>query len=318
MKIIITEKQYNILLETDYRKVLDSNLIKDKVTIDVLAKKYPQWDFSRARIRREKNSKGQTYRFLDGLNCPKHGLSDNLNVSDLDRRGSGCRECGKEKQIEKGFQKTEVNQWIIDLDKVGFSTEFENFEYMSNKKGKPVLFVKDAICKECGGKIKKYLNVWNMKSGKSVCPNCSLNKWKGEEKVKTILDKLNINYIPKYQFPDLKGKEHIRKTPTGFSKPIKLPYYFDFYLPEKNTLIEYDGQYHFDVKKDRHDEIKLSDYIRRDLEKNKYCKDNDIKLIRIPYTSKNVDQIEKEIVDGLNSEDMLVTTGNYPKKGWNK
>jgi hypothetical protein len=317
MKLIITESQYKVLLETDYRKVLDSKLIKDKITIDVLAKKYPQWDFSRARIRREKNSKGTPYRFLDGLDCPKHGISDNLNVSDLDRRGSGCRECGKEKQVEKGFQKTEINQWIIDLDKVGFSTEFENFEYMPNKNGKSVLFVKDAICNECGEKINKYLNVWNMKSGKSKCPVCSVGKWEGEETVKEILDELGIKYIPKHQFPDLKGKEHVRKTPTGFSKPIRLPYYFDFYLPELNTLIEYDGEYHFNLKKDRHDEIKLSDYIKRDLAKNEYAKDK-FKLIRIPYTSKKIDQIKKEIIDGLNSEDMFITTGNYPKKGWNK
>ena len=71
------------------------------------------------------------------------------------------------------------------------------------------------------------------------------------------------------------------------------------------------------MKKDRHDEIKLSDYIKRDLAKNEYAKDK-FKLIRIPYTSKKIDQIKKEIIDGLNSEDMFITTGNYPKKGWNK
>jgi hypothetical protein len=316
MKIIITEKQYNILLETDYRKVLDSNLIKDKVTIDVLAKKYPQWDFSRARIRREKNSKGTPYRFLDGLDCPKHGISDNLNVSDLDRRGSGCRECGKERQIEKGFQKTEINQWIIDLDEVGFSTEFENFEYIPNKNGKPVLFVKDAICNECGEKINKYLNVWNMKSGKSKCPVCSVGKWKGEEIVKKILDGEEINNIPKYQFPDLTGKEFVRRTPSGgFSKSTKLPYYFDFYLPELNTLIEYDGEYHFHLIKGRHDEIKLSNYIKRDLKKNEYAKDK-FKLIRISYHDKKdmVNQLKK----GLKSPDELWLSDNYPQLGWNQ
>jgi len=316
MKLIITERQYNILLETDYRKVLDSNLIKDKVTIDVLAKKYPQWDFSRARIRREKNSKGTPYRFLDGLDCPKHGISNNLNVSDLDRRGSGCRECGKERQIEKGFQKTEINQWIIDLDEVGFSTEFENFEYKPNKNGKPVLFVKDAICNECGEKINKYLNVWNMKSGKSKCPVCSVGKWKGEETIAKILEDKGINNIPKYQFTNLKGKEFVRRTPTGgVSKATKLPYYFDFYLPELNTLIEYDGEYHFHVKKGRHDEIKLSDYIKRDLAKNDYAKDK-FKLIRISYHDKKdmVNQLEK----GLESPDELWLSDNYPQLGWNQ
>jgi hypothetical protein len=53
MKIKITEPQYKIL-------------VKDKSTIDNLSSKFPQWDFTNATIRREKNPKGQTYRFLDG------------------------------------------------------------------------------------------------------------------------------------------------------------------------------------------------------------------------------------------------------------
>lgn len=317
MKLIITESQFKKLVENNDNGMLDNQLIKDKTTIDNLSKKYPQWDFSNATIRREKNLNNVDVRFLDNLLCPKHGISDNLNVSDLDRRGSGCRECGKERQVEKGFQKTELDQWVKILDEKGFIADSKNFEYIKNSSGKNVLYVKDLICKDCGGKVKKLVNVWDVSSDKVSCPKCSIGKWEGEETVKEILDELGIKYIPKHQFPDLKGKEHVRKTPTGFSKPIRLPYYFDFYLPELNTLIEYDGEYHFDVKKDRHDEIKLSDYIKRDLAKNEYAKDK-FKLIRIPYTSKKIDQIKKEIIDGLNSKDMFITTGNYPKKGWNK
>ena len=44
MKIKITEPQYKIL-------------VKDKSTIDDLSGKFPQWDFTNATIRREKNPK---------------------------------------------------------------------------------------------------------------------------------------------------------------------------------------------------------------------------------------------------------------------
>lgn len=319
MDLIITKSQYKLLMGDNDNVTLDKQLIKDKVTIDILSKKFPQWDFSNATIRREKNKNNQTYRFLDGLYCNEHKTTnDNINVSDLLKRGSGCRECGRERQIESGMTKKPLEQWIFDLNNVGFETKLENFEYRQNDYGKNILFVKDAICKKCGEKITKYLNAWEMNSGKITCPKCSIGKWKGEEMVKEILDGMGVEYIPKYKFAGLKGKEHTRKTKTGVSKPTSLPYYYDFYLPEKNTLIEYDGQYHFHIKKDRHDDIKLGEYIKRDLEKNKYASDNEIKLIRIPYTSKIKDTIRQELEDALDSDDKFITTGDYPKEGWNK
>lgn len=63
----------------------------------------------------------------------------------------------------------------------------------------------------------------------------------------------------------------------------KLPLPFDFYLPELNICIEYDGEQHF--KENRHfggkeylEKTKYHDQI-----KNEYCKNNNIKLIRIKY-----------------------------------
>ena len=62
----------------------------------------------------------------------------------------------------------------------------------------------------------------------------------------------------------------------------------------------------------------MGEYIKRDLEKNKYASDNEIKLIRIPYTSKIKDTIRQELEDALDSDDKFITTGDYPKLGWNK
>lgn len=63
------------------------------------------------------------------------------------------------------------------------------------------------------------------------CPFC--NESKGEIKISRILDKLNINYIRQKTFEGCIGKKR------------KLP--FDFYLPEKNLIIEYDGKQHFEI-----------------------------------------------------------------------
>lgn len=68
-------------------------------------------------------------------------------------------------------------------------------------------------------------------------------------------------------------------------------------MPDYNIAIEYDGKQHFeDVyfggKESTLDYVKSNDKI-----KTEYCKNNNIKLIRIPYTElKNINTIlEQEI-----------------------
>ena len=57
---------------------------------------------------------------------------------------------------------------------------------------------------------------------------------------------------------------------------------FDFYLPDLNTIIEYDGEHHFKENK-YFGEGNLEYITVNDEIKNQYCIDNKIKLIRIPY-----------------------------------
>ena len=74
---------------------------------------------------------------------------------------------------------------------------------------------------------------------------------------------------------------------------------FDFYLPEYNVCIEYDGIQHFEptrFNKKMTIEEANDNFIQqkfRDEIKNNYCKNNNIKLLRIPYTE--YDNIEKII-----------------------
>ena len=126
------------------------------------------------------------------------------------------------------------------------------------------------------------MTLGNFISGKR-CPSCG-NNYKGEIKVKKILDSYNIVSIQQYKFKDCKD---IRELP------------FDFYLPDYDVLIEYDGIQHFDIerafKKD-----KFWDTVIHDAMKNSYCKDNNIKLIRIPYWE--FDNIENILKQELNLE----------------
>lgn len=100
--------------------------------------------------------------------------------------------------------------------------------------------------------------------------SCGCIKSKGEEKISKILVSLNIPFKKEKYFKDCKNP----KTNTYL--------YFDFYLPQYNCLIEYDGEQHY-IARGWNNELKVKDTQYRDSIKNKYCKDNNIKLIRIPY-----------------------------------
>ena len=73
-------------------------------------------------------------------------------------------------------------------------------------------------------------------------------------------------------------------------------YRFDFYV-NNSYIIEYDGIQHFEQRENRES---LNDIHKRDLEKNHFCFDNNIPLIRIPYYHKN-----------LCIEDLILTTSKF-------
>lgn len=91
---------------------------------------------------------------------------------------------------------------------------------------------------------------------------------KPEEKILEILNKEKIQVIREKAFQDLKhGK-----------------FRFDFYLPQLNCLIEYDGEQHFyqvaAFQKTRQSFLKQQEHDRL---KNSYCLANNLTLYRIPY-----------------------------------
>lgn len=110
------------------------------------------------------------------------------------------------------------------------------------------------------------------------CPKC--NQSKGEDRIERYLVSRCISFEQQYIFSDCISER-------------ALP--FDFYIPIHNCAIEYDGEQHFkpvkfggiSIEKAQNEFSKLQS---RDAIKNDYCKEHDIKLIRIPYTE--FDEIE--------------------------
>ena len=159
------------------------------------------------------------------------------------------------------------------------SGKFNNYETIKEKihseEGYKLLStncnqLRDYVEVECNKGHKYFTIVANFQQGKR-CPYC--NESKGEKKIAKYLKDINIIYIPQHKFNDCKFKQLLS---------------FDFYLPNENIIIEYDGEFHYKMI------MGYEEFMNgkiRDTIKNIYCQQNNIKLIRIPYW--DFDNIEK-------------------------
>lgn len=136
------------------------------------------------------------------------------------------------------------------------------------------------ILVQCPHKHEYEVNFGNFQQGRR-CPKC--NESKGEKEITNILEKYNIEYSSQYKFDECKLQRH-------------LP--FDFYLPDYNCCIEFDGEQHYKIIEYWGGIDGFISRVIRDTMKNEYCKKNNIKLIRIKYNQ--IDDIEKILIDELN------------------
>lgn len=134
------------------------------------------------------------------------------------------------------------------------------------------------IC-ECGRSVEVYTQ--NLKRG--LTTSCGCIKSKGENKIVSILNSLDIKYESQKSFKDC------------INLITKHKLYFDFYFPAYNTCIEYDGEQHYVGW--YNDEESLAHNRYRDSIKNRYCEEKGIYLIRIPYWDYN--KLNSEYIQNL-------------------
>lgn len=187
------------------------------------------------------------------LICKKHvdkGVQY-FTYDNLVRNISGCRYCAGYDRSKKDLQE-QINELGLDI------TILEYNSYTDLR----------CRCNQCGCE-------WNNKGVNLTqghgCPICK--KSKGEIAIQKCLTKWDIEYVPQKTFDNCRD--------IGL-----LP--FDFYLPQHNTLIEYDGIQHykpidFDGKGYEDAYKKFQNTKKHDNIKSNFCLDNNINLIRIPY-----------------------------------
>ena len=180
--------------------------------------------------------------------CPKHGMFKQTPYKHL--LGQGCSTCANNipyttKQFIEKVKEKHKNKYDYSL---------VNYE-RANIKIK-IMCPLHGIFKQ-----KAYMHLKG-----NGCPQCKESK--GEKIIRKYLESNNINFIYQKTFNNCKNKK-------------LLP--FDFYVPYKNLLIEYDGIQHFKVINYFGGRKGFQNLKKNDEIKNKFAKENNIKLLRIPY-----------------------------------
>jgi hypothetical protein len=208
-------------------------------------------------IKKSKNVHGEKYHYDDNqiytgngylkITCKTHG--DFIQTISNHLKGKGCPKCNGKNKTTGDI----VNEFI--------NIHGEKYNYSKVK----YFGIKNKVTITCPihGDFSQSPEEHIKGCG---CPICKESK--GERKIRLYLIEKNINFIPQYKFDDCK---HI------------LPLPFDFYLPDHNLCIEYQGEQHFKPVKIFGGVEKFNLTLKRDKIKENYCLKNNITLVIIPF-----------------------------------
>ena len=201
--------------------------------------------------------------------CNIHGIEWSVRPADA-LKGSGCKKCHLERFAAS---KSKTHEEYVN--------ELKNFNMNIEVIG---AYVKAKMpithrCKICGHKWDASPD--NILQG-TGCPQCNASR--GEREISMWLSNNLIVFEPQKTFDGCRNKK-------------LLP--FDFYLPEYNICIEYDGEQHFKPITHFGGQEKFEQRKDADKIKTQYCKNSNIKLIRIPYNDYNNlnDTLRKNILN---------------------
>lgn len=195
--------------------------------------------------------------------------------------GFGCQKCYDNRRGELHHKGDDVK--LEKLQLMHPDIEFLSIPY----------YAKDYVkceCKVCGCRWSAtYTNL--TKPTYTSCPSCMSNFSIGEDKIDKLLSQWGIRFLRQYKFDDLRDVN-------------KLP--FDFYLPDNNTAIEFDGEQHYHPVRfggvsEEDAQTAFETTIKHDKMKDQYCHDKSIVLIRVPYWERdNIEIYLSEQLSGLN------------------
>lgn len=179
-------------------------------------------------------------------------------------KSSCCNYCKGEK-IRNKLQQRGLNIWQKG-ERFGLLEIIDRAEMKSGHS-----YVK---CKcDCGNVINvRVEHLKGQSHSRTISCGC-ISQSSGEIRITKLLEEANINFQSQYRIREFN---------------IGSPFDFAIFSNDKLLgLIEYDGEQHFEAVEYFGGEEKFKLQQERDERKNKWCKENNIRLIRIPYTEYN-------------------------------
>jgi very-short-patch-repair endonuclease len=196
------------------------------------------------------------------IQCKKHGIFQQTPKSHILKK-SGCPKCAIEYKANK--LKLSQEEFIETSNNIhNRKYDYSLVNYINNKTKVTI------ICPNHG--MFQQAPVHHMRG--IGCPIC--NESKGESIIAEFLNNENILYIREKSFDNCIDNGNLR---------------FDFYLPDLNIVIEFDGIQHYKPIDAFGGKSEFLNIKRRDLIKNNYCFENKIRMIRIKYNENIINKL---------------------------
>lgn len=182
--------------------------------------------------------------------CPLHGEFRQYVNNHLNKK-YGCKKCADD------LKSMSIDMFIKTADMIHNKKYIYNIVGIINNRQKISIF--------CSFHGSFYQSILGHLSGNG-CPSCRSSK--GEVLIEEYLKRNYINFNKQYTFKDCINQRKLK---------------FDFYIPEYNLCIEFDGIQHYKSIKwfggeEKFNKTKVCDDI-----KTNFCLNNDINLFRISY-----------------------------------
>ena len=222
--------------------------------------------------------------------CPKHGEFEQMPVGHLS--GKGCRKCSFEISAEKNRHSTED---FIQKAKVAHGNRYDYSKSIYQGDKIPLTI----ICPEHG----EFEQIPSNHLQGAVCITCSQSRSKAEIAISEYLIKHRISFTQEATSKKIFENSLFL---LGYERTM-----FDFFIPKKNLLIEFDGEGHFfpvswgGISKKKAYE-KFIESEKRDRIKDQLVIQSKYDLIRIPFWKKNsINEILDEVLSSKNIKNIL-------------
>lgn len=210
--------------------------------------------------------------------CQTHGRFEQSMSTHLYKK-SGCRQCSENYKVINRTGK--FSRWNTERF-VNRANEIHNnkYNYLTTQYVNAHTPIEITCDVHGPWWTTPALHLWGNKSLGIGCPSCSSKMSAPERFIFSILTETGVNFKYQHTYKELRSSKN-------------RPLVFDFFLPDLNILIEYDGQHHTD----RHSLFgaNLSRIQELDRIKTNYAKLHSIELIRIPHTM-NKQQIRNTLL----------------------